>query len=248
MSCSTHAGTFAILGATGAVGAALASHLAERGAALVLLARDAERLRALAESLGARWGVLPDVKPSTVKAALVQAGAGTPLTGVANCIGSLLLKPAHRTSDAEWQDILDVNLSTAFGVTMAAPEVLPGGGAVVFVSSVAATLGLANHEAIAAAKAGLLGLARSASATHARRGIRFHCVAPALVASHMTADLLARTGMRDAAAKQNPSGRIGEPADVVRAIAFLLDPANTWLAGQMLGVDGGYGVLRPVTG
>jgi NAD(P)-dependent dehydrogenase (short-subunit alcohol dehydrogenase family) len=62
----------------------------------------------------------------------------------------------------------------------------------------------------------------------------------------MTADLLARAGMREAAAKLNPAGRIGAPDDVARAMAFLLDPANSWLSGQVLGVDGGQGVLRPL--
>ncbi|MEZ6038625.1 MAG: SDR family oxidoreductase [Planctomycetota bacterium] len=77
-----------------------------------------------------------------------------------------------------------------------------------------------------------------------RRNLRFHCAAPALVDSHMTAELLARAGMREATAKQNPLGRIGQPDDVARAIAFLLDPANAWIDGQVLGVDGGHGVLR----
>ncbi|MBL9078588.1 MAG: SDR family oxidoreductase [Planctomycetes bacterium] len=242
----SHSGTFVVLGATGAVGATLAAHLAERGASLVLLARDAARLRAVAEPLGARHQVLPAVTATALAATLRDACGDAPVTGIAHCIGSLLLKPAHRTSEAEWQDVLDVNLSSAFGVTMAAPDLLPKGGAVVFCSSVAATLGLANHEAIAAAKAGLIGLARAAAATHARRGIRFHCVAPALVDSRMTQALLERPGMREAAGKQNPSGRIGTAADVARAIAFLLDPANSWLDGQVLGTDGGYGVLRPL--
>lgn len=235
-----------MLGATGAVGSTLAAHLAARGASLVLLARDEARLRAVAEPLGARHAVLPAVTANAVAETLRQVCGGTPVTGIAHCIGSLLLKPAHRTTEAEWQDVIDVNLSSAFGVTMAAPDLLTAGGTVVFCSSVAATLGLANHEAIAAAKAGLIGLARAAAATNARRGIRFHCVAPALVESLMTNTLLARPGMREAAGKQNPSGRIGTAEDVARAITFLLDPANSWLNGQVLGTDGGYGVLRPL--
>jgi NAD(P)-dependent dehydrogenase (short-subunit alcohol dehydrogenase family) len=243
----THPGTFVVLGATGAVGSTLAAQLAARGASLVLLARDEARLRALAEPLGARHAVLPAVTATALADVLREACGGEPAAGIAHCIGSLLLKPAHRTTDAEWQEVLDVNLSSAFGVAMAAPDVLPNGGAVVFCSSVAATLGLANHESIAAAKAGLIGLARAAAATHARRGIRFHCVAPALVESRMTRSLLERAGVREAAGRQNPSGRIGAAADVARAIAFLLEPANDWLDGQVLGADGGYGVLRPPT-
>lgn len=238
------AAPFVVLGATGAVGRRLAADLAARGARLILLARDAERLAAVATPLGAHPHVLPGIDAGSVRDALLAACEDRPVAGVAHCVGSLLLKPASRTTPQEWHDVLETNLSSAFGVSMAAPTVMPDGGSIVFCSSVAATLGLANHEAIAAAKAGLIGLARATAASHVRRGIRCHCVAPALVDSGMTAPLLARPGMREAAAKQNPLGRIGEPADVARAIAFLLDPANAWLDGQVLGVDGGFGALR----
>jgi len=239
-------GTFVILGATGSIGGALARRLHADGATLLLIGRDEARLRTIAAATGARHAVLPAASAATVATILREACPDGGVAGVAHCIGSLHLKPAHRTTEAEWLDVLEVNLSSAFGVTMAAPELLTAGGAVVFVSSVAANLGLANHEAIAAAKAGLIGLARAAAATHARRGIRFHCVAPALVASGMTTSLLARPEVAAAAAKQNPSGRVGTPEDVARAIAFLLDPESTWLDGQVLGVDGGFGVLRPI--
>lgn len=236
-----------MLGATGAVGQTVARSLHAQGAQLVLLARDAERLAALAAELGAEHQTLSDAAPGTIRDALVAASGDQPLTGIAHCIGSLLLKPARRTSVEEWDDVVQTNLSSAFGVTMAAPDLMKRGGSVVFCSSVAASLGLANHEAIAAAKAGLVGLARAASASNARRKLRFHCVAPALVDSQMTEAMLSRAGMREAAAKQNPLGRIGTPEDVARAIVFLLDPANDWIAGQVLGVDGGFGVMRGVS-
>ena len=234
-----------ILGATGAIGAAVAAELAGRGARLVLLGRDLGRLHALAASTGGATAPLTRIDAESVRDTLRAACAGTPIQGIAHCVGSLLLKPAHRTSGSEWHEVVETNLSSAFGVTMAAPELITAGGGVVFVSSVAAAVGLPNHEAIAAAKAGLEGLARAAAATHARRRIRFHCVAPSLVASRMTTNLLERPGVAAAAASQNPSGRIGRPEDVARAIAFLLDPASDWLNGQTIGVDGGFGSLRP---
>lgn len=237
-------GSYLVTGATGAVGRAVAAMLAARGSVPVLLGRDEARLRAVAEPLGARWHLLPGVEAPVVAGALLEAAAGEPVAGIAHCVGSLLLKPAHRTTAAEWQQVLDVNLSSAFGVAMALPQLLPRGGAVVFVGSVAASVGLANHEAIAAAKAGLIGLTRALAATHVRRGIRCHCVAPALVESRMTGPLLELPGAREAAGRQNPMGRIGAPDDVARTIVFLLDPANDWLTGQVVGVDGGFGALR----
>lgn len=235
---------FVILGATGATGRQLAHDLHGRGAKLRLIARDQAKLEELAGSLDAQPTVLADASPTSVRDALMQACADGPAAGIAHCIGSLLLKPAKRTTVDEWNDVIQTNLASAFGVTMAAQDCLKEGGSVVFCSSVAASLGLPNHEAIAAAKAGLVGLARAASASHLRRKIRFHCIAPALVESQMTEALLSRSGMREATASQNPSGRIGQPEDVARAIAFLLDPDNDWITGQVLGVDGGFGVVR----
>ena len=244
MSDLSEASAFVVLGATGSVGQQLAADLHARGADLVLLARDAEQLAAVAEPLDAPHAELTGVGAGEVRDALLAACGDRPVAGIANCIGSLLLKPAKRTTVEEWHEVLETNLSSAFGVAMCAQDLIKSGGSVVFCSSVAATLGLANHEAIAAAKAGLIGLARAAAASNLRRKIRFHCVAPALVESRMTADLLARSGMAEAAAMQNPLGRIGAPGDVARAIAFLLDPANDWLDGQVLGVDGGFGSVR----
>ena len=118
------------------------------------------------------------------------------------------------------------------------------GGSVVLVSSAAARIGLANHEAIAAAKAGVIGLVLSAAASYAGRGIRFNAVAPGLVETPMTSKLTANEKMREGSTALHALGRIGQPADVARAIEWLLDPANDWVTGQVLGVDGGLGSVR----
>lgn len=233
-----------ILGATGAVGAALAGRLAARGGKLILVGRDGDRLAAMARHHDATFAVLDGLAPAAVAATLEAAAGGVKVGGIAHCIGSLLLKPARATSDAEWQDVLDVNLSSAFGVAKAVPGIVAERGSVVFCSSVAAGVGLSNHEAIAAVKAGIEGLTRALAASNLRRRIRCNCVAPALVASRMTQALLARPGMLDTVSARNPSGRIGTGDDIARAIEFLLDPANSWITGQVIGVDGGFGALQ----
>ena len=102
-----------------------------------------------------------------------------------------------------------------------------------------------KQEAIAAAKAGVMGLTLSAAATYASSGLRVNAVAPGLTQTPLTASLTANEGSRKVSEAMHALGRLGEPADVARAVAFLLDPANSWITGQVLGVDGGLGSLRP---
>ena len=109
------------------------------------------------------------------------------LDGIVNCVGSVFLKPAHLTSPEEWDETIATNLTSAFAVVRAAGNVLRDtGGSVVLLASAAARTGLANHEAIAAAKGGVMGLALSAAATYSRAKIRFNVVAPGLVKTGAT--------------------------------------------------------------
>jgi NAD(P)-dependent dehydrogenase (short-subunit alcohol dehydrogenase family) len=166
------------------------------------------------------------------------------LDGAANCVGSVLLKPAHLTRDDEFAAVLATNLWSAFHLVRAATKAMDGGGSIVLVSSAAARTGLPNHEAIAAAKAGVEGLALSAAATYAPRRIRVNCVAPGLVRSQLTARITGSEPALKASLAMHALGRIGEPDDVASAMAWLLDPATSWVTGQVLGVDGGLGALK----
>ena len=238
--------TILVLGATGGIGQALVRRLVESGARLGLAARPSERLDALATETGGVALPLDARDPAAVEqgARLLQEQTGR-LDGVVNCVGSLLIKPAHLTSVEEWDQVMAQNLRTAFGAVRAAVTVMPGAGSVVLLSSAAARTGLANHEAIAAAKAGVIGLTLSAAATYAGKGIRVNAVAPGLVRTPMTAMLTASEPVAKASAAMHPLGRIGEPEDVAGAIAWLLFDEAAWVTGQVLGVDGGLGTVRP---
>ena len=160
-------------------------------------------------------------------------------------VGSLLLKPAHQTSPEEWASVVSTNLGSAFAVTRsAAKRMMKTGGSIVLVSSAAARIGFANHEAIAAAKAGVIGLTLSAAASYGRYRVRVNCVAPGLVRTPLTSRLTENEGSLKASEAMHALGKVGEPADVASAMAWLLDPAQNWVTGQIIGVDGGLGSVR----
>ncbi len=240
-----------VLGATGGIGSALARRLAASGARVVLAARDSAKLDALAASLdgGAAGSVALDATDfgAVDRCVADTAAQHGPIAGLVNCVGSLLLKPAHLTTSDEYARTIALSLTTAFATVRAAGRVLaaqPAGGSVVLVSSAAARLGLANHEAIAAAKAGVIGLTLSAAATYAARGLRVNCVAPGLVRTPLTARITGSPAATQASLGMHALGRLGEPDDVAAAIAYLLSPEASWVSGEVLGVDGGLATLR----
>jgi NAD(P)-dependent dehydrogenase (short-subunit alcohol dehydrogenase family) len=237
---------FLVFGATGGIGSAVCRRLAGRGVRLSLAARDAGRLQALAGELGAAAYEVDvtrfEAAESCVATVVEQGGR---LDGIAVCVGSLLLKPAHLTSEAEWQATVAANLTSAFAVVRAGAKAMSAGGSIVLVSSAAARTGLANHEAIAAAKAGVIGLTLSAAATYAPRGLRVNCVAPGLVRTPLTARITASEASLKASTAMHALGRVGEPEDVAGAIDWLLGPESAWVTGQVIGVDGGLATVRP---
>ncbi len=235
-----------VVGAAGGIGSAVTRAIVAGGGSVYLAGRDAARLAGLAGDVEMPYGTVEATDPDAIDACADAAAAALGgLDGIVNCAGSLLLKPAHLTTTSDWQATLAANLTSGFGCVRAAGRLLKTtGGSVVLVSSAAARVGLANHEAIAAAKAGIIGLVLSAAATYAKQRIRFNAVAPGLVRTPLTAGLVASELAEKASIGMHPLGRLGEPEDVARAILFLLDPAQGWITGQVLGVDGGLADLR----
>lgn len=103
---------------------------------------------------------------------------------------------------------------------------------------------MANHEAIACAKAGIIGLTQSAAATYASKNIRVNCVAPGLVSTGLTKTITNNENALKASVSMHPLGKIGAPDDIASAVVWLLDPANSWITGQTIAVDGGLSSLK----
>jgi NAD(P)-dependent dehydrogenase (short-subunit alcohol dehydrogenase family) len=246
MADSNGAPVYALIGATGGIGSEVARQLAEDGANLVLGARTESDVQELARETGGEafpldateFGEVQDL----VKHAKQTYGG---FDGIVNFAGSILLKPAHLTSIDEYREQVSKNLDTAFNtVKAAARPMMRGGGSIVLMTSAVARTGLKNHEAIAAAKGGVTGLMRAAAATYAGRGVRVNAVAPGLVESRMSSDILSSEAGRKQSEQMHALGRVGQPADVAPAVCWLLDPETDWVTGQVIGVDGGLGTVR----
>lgn len=237
---------FLLVGAAGGIGSETARSLVLRGARVFLAGRNFDRLATLGQELAAPWATVDardfDAVEALFRRAKSELGA---LDGVVNMAGSILIKAAHQTSLDEFQDTLAQNLTTAFATVRAAGRTLRGEGvSIVLMASAAARTGLANHEAIAAAKGGVIALTLSAAASYAGT-LRFNCVAPGLTRTPLSRALLSNETSEKASLALHPAGRLGEPRDVAAAIVFLLDPANDWITGQVVGVDGGLSTIRP---
>ena len=238
--------TYLVVGAGSAIGACVARRLAADGATLVLAARDPSRVEALAADLAAQVVQADATSFEDVERCAREATARSGrLDGVLNCAGSILLKPAHLTTADELSQVLTTNLVSAFATVRAAALVMrQSGGSVVLVSSAAAQIGLPNHEAIAAAKAGVIGLMRAAAATYASSGIRVNAVAPGLVESPLSQGITNNEVALKASIAMHPLGRIGTPEDIAGAVHWLLGPDSAWVTGQVIGVDGGLAGLK----
>ena len=202
-------------------------------------------LAALGNELDSPYKQVDATAIEQVEKCFVQATESLgPIHGILNCVGSLLLKPAHTTSPTEWNETIATNLTSAFATVRGGHKVLrKNGGVIILMTTAAARIGLPSHEAIAAAKAGVIGLMQSAAASYASRGIRVNAVAPGLVRTELTERIWSNEKSAEISRNMHAC-RLGEPRDVASLLFWLLQPENNWVTGQVFGVDGGLGTLR----
>ncbi len=235
-----------ITGAGGGIGSALARRLHAQGCRVAAVGRDAGRLADVEAAVRIAADTTSPEGAALALAACQEALGAAP-TLLAHCVGSTLIAPLHRTRADAYREVMRVNLDSAVFMLQAWIGALQGGpGAAVFASSVVARIGVANHEAIAAAKGGVEALVRGAAATYASQGLRINAVAPGMTETPMTAGMLKMSAMREGAARQYPLGGVQTADQVADVMAWLLGDGSARLTGQVIAVDGGFTTVRPL--
>ena len=211
--------TIIIGGITGGIGSALARNLVSQGYQVSGFARDTERVEALNDEL-ATDATTCDATDSEALATCLQDFAERygVIDAYVHAIGSIFLKPAHMTSPDDWHKTLQLNLTSAFYALAAATKIMQkqSSGNCLFFSTAAAQTGIANHEAIAAAKGGIEAMVRSAAATYSSKGLRFNAIAPSLTDTPLAQPMIGSEQARKISERMHPLNSIGNADEVAR--------------------------------
>ncbi|MBI2490987.1 MAG: 3-oxoacyl-[acyl-carrier-protein] reductase [Candidatus Rokubacteria bacterium] len=235
-----------VTGGTRGIGAAIATSLAEDGAAVVVSGRDADRLGRVAKELEGQGRAVLAVAADAAKredcdrlvdAAKERFGRIDILVNNAGITRDGLLV---RMKDEDWDRVMEVNLRGAFLMTRAAAKAMvrqKSGGRVINIASTAGAMGNAGQANYSAAKAGLIGFTKAAARELAHWGILVNAVAPGLIETDMAAAITA--GAREALLAQVPLKRIGTAREVAEMVRFLAGDGAAYVTGQVFHVNGG---------
>lgn len=247
-----------VTGVREGIGLAVARALAAAGARVAVTHHDAATCTAVARGLGAEHaGVVLDLRSRTSieqAAEEITRTLGVPAILVNNA-GINRIAPALEITEADWRDVLEVNLTGAFAACQVFGGLMleAGHGSIVNIGSiVGARIGMPGRAPYAASKAGVLGFTRILAVEWASRGVRVNFVQPGPVLTPMVERAI-EDGIIDPAAVvgRTPAGRFGHPEDVARAVLLLVSEEGAFTTGQTLVVDGGYvtyGAAGPLPG
>jgi 3-oxoacyl-[acyl-carrier protein] reductase len=238
-----------VTGASRGIGAAIARHMADEGATVVVNYRssEAQALKVVADIAAAGGSAIvwqADVtRPPEVRTMVQALRERFGRVDVLVCNAGIVRDGLASGMDyQDWREVMDVNLTGAFLVIreVLAEMVARRQGNIVCIASVHAEAGGAGHCNYAASKAGLLALTRTLAIELAPRGIRVNAVSPGLIVTDMTKEI--REAAEPELLRQIPMRRFGEPLEVARAVAFLASPAASYITGTTLLVSGGLGL------
>lgn len=238
--------TALVTGATGGIGAAIARSLHKQGATVAISGTRAEVLETLKAELGERVHVLacnlgnPEEVEKLVPAAEAAMGS---LDILVNNAGITRDGLAMRMKDADWAQVLDVNLTAAFRLSRAAMRGMMKRryGRIIGITSVVGVTGNAGQANYAASKAGMIGMTKALAQELASRNVTVNCIAPGFIATPMTDAL--NDKQKEAIIAKVPAGRLGTSDDVAAAALYLASAEAAYMTGQTLHVNGGMAMI-----
>jgi 3-oxoacyl-[acyl-carrier protein] reductase len=232
-----------VTGASRGIGAAIADELAAQGATVIGTATSDSGAAAIGERLAAAGGHgrMLNVTDGASIEALVEAIAKEfgPVSILVNNAGITRDNLLMRMKDEDWNAILDTNLTSVYRTSKAVMRAMMKArrGRIINIASVVGVTGNAGQANYAAAKAGIIAFSKSLAKEIGSRGITVNVVAPGFIDTDMTKAL--PDAAREGLIGQIALGRLGEPADIARAVAFLAGPSASYITGETLHVNGG---------
>ena len=235
-----------VTGATGGIGEAIARQLHALGATVGLHGTRVEKLEALAADLGDRTVLLPANLSDRDAVKALAAKAEADLEGVdilVNNAGITRDGLFVRMSDKDWDDVLEVNLTSVFRLTreLTHPMMRRRHGRIINITSVVGVTGNPGQANYCAAKAGMIGFSKSLGQEIASRNVTVNCVAPGFIESDMTEKLNEK--QKDAIMGAIPMKRMGKGAEIASAVAWLASDGAGYVTGQTIHVNGGMAMI-----
>ena len=236
-------GLFAVTGGGSGIGRGVCRRLAGAGARVAVLDVNGAAAEEVAREAGGEAHLLDVTDPDCVSEVFGRLDS---LQGLVTCAGISDVAPIVAMTPQAWRRVVGVQLDGTFFCLQAAARTMVAqgtGGTIVNTASINATFGHRGLSAYSAAKAGIAMLTRVAALELAQTGIRVNAVAPGIVETGMTSEVVQDPDFVQAWSAAIPLGRIGQPDDIADVVAFLCSPQSRWMTGQVLAVDGG-GSLR----
>lgn len=234
-----------VTGAAKGIGKGIALALSRAGYDIVAVDMKAEECEAAIQEIKALGadaiGVVADVSQLVAVENIFQQALGHfgRVDVLVNNAGIYPFKPFSDLTEADWDKVLDINLKGAFLTSQAAAKILPAGGRIVDISSVASLVGFGGMAHYCASKSGLNGLVRALALELAPRKITVNAVAPGAITTPGASQSLTEEAKQETISAI-PLGRMGEPDDIAQAVVFLASEQASYITGQVLVVDGGW--------
>jgi NAD(P)-dependent dehydrogenase (short-subunit alcohol dehydrogenase family) len=235
-------------GITGGIGSELAVKLSAEGDSVAGYARKTAVGDSFSPQDGSMLKTCDATDPEALQIVINEFQKNlVSIDSYTHAIGSIYLRPAHLTPVEDWLQTIQTNLSSAFYALRIVTKIMSkqGHGSCLFFSTAAAQTGIANHEAIAAAKGGIEAMVRTAAASYASRGLRINAIAPSLTDTPLSQTIVGSEQALEISKRMHPTGAIGEASDVASLAAWLHSDQAKFVTGQTFVIDGGISKIVP---